>query len=385
MKIAKTTRIALFIPKFLWSLRSSIAKCAQPPYRWDTITFPRSPEGFLAAKNWKPDAVIGLFGREDLFKQAKSLKTITVNIHGGKHFHGLPQIGCDHLSTGKIAADYFLSIGFTTFAAIGFPNENPKDDLHITGFLSALNHQNCHVFDPQKKYPPYSQMKGTLIEPDDEALHRWIFSLPKPCAIFASSDMMAARVLRTAIHFDIPIPDSLSIVGVGNIEEFCLDLPIPLSSVAIPWQKIGNETIHFLSQALSGKKNKNHKILFPPLDVVVRPSSDTVCIQDKHLSDAIAFIRKNFASPISVPHILENVPIPRRSLERKFRSVLGRSPHEEIIRTRIDTAANFLAQTDLPLEEIAEKIGFCSAFRLSTEFKKLRQLSPSDYRKQFQT
>lgn len=383
MKTKKNRRIALFIPKFLWALRAAIAKFSQAPHHWDTLTFPRNPEGFLNAKKWNPDAAIGMFGRDDLFSLAQDIAPTIVNIHGGKRFHEMAQIGYDHATTGKLAAEHLLSLGFSSFGIIGFPGENPSADLRITGFLSATKHCGQNIFDPTKSYPKHPPMNGNLIEADDEKLHRWVFSLPKPCAVFASGDMMAARVLKAALHLEIEIPENLAVVGVGNIEEFCLDLPIALSSVSIPWEKIGTEAASLVSMGLERKSIRKKFVLFQPLEVAVRPSSDILSINDKHISAALRFIRANACLPISVPDVLERVPLARRAFERRFRAFLGRSPLEEIIRIRIETAAKLLLENDMTIEMIAEKTGFQSSTRLNAEFKKIRKTTPGAYRKQF--
>lgn len=382
MKTKKNRRIALFIPKFLWALRAAIAKFSQAPHHWDTLTFPRNPEGFLNAKKWNPDAAIGMFGRDDLFSLAQDIAPIIVNIHGGKRFPDMAQIGYDHATTGKLAAEHLLSLGFSSFGAIGFPGGNPSADLRITGFLSAIEQCDQDIFDPKKTYPKHPPMNGNFIEADDEKLHRWVFSLPKPCAVFASGDMMAARVLKAALHLEIEIPENLAVVGVGNIEEFCLDLPIALSSVSIPWDKIGTEAANWVCMGFERKSIRKNFLLFQPLEVVVRPSSDILCINDKHISAALRFIRANACNSISVPDVLEHVPIARRAFERRFRAFLGRSPLEEIIRIRIEAAAQLLAKSDMSIELIAEKTGFQSSTRLTAEFKKLRKIPPGAYRKQ---
>lgn len=383
MKSPSPRRIVQLIPKFAWALRSGIARFSGPPMLWDTITFERNAEGFAGAKNWRPHGAIGMLGRPDLMKRARSLGVPVVNVHGGRHYEGAAQIGCDHHAIGRIAAEHLASLGFSSFACIGFPGEDPNLDHRLGGFIDRLEGKTVQVFDPKGKYPPFPRIRGTLIEPDDEVLHAWVFSLSKPCAVFASGDLMAARVLRTCLHLTIPVPEQIAIVGVGDMPEFCLDQPIALSSVAVPWDQIGFEAGALLDRMMSGGKAPEKSILLAPIGVTVRRSSDVLAVSDRRIAEALRFIRAHACEHIGIPDILKHVPMGRRVLERKFRAALNRSPHEEILRVRLEKASQLLINTNMTLETIAGDTGFGTPARLSVEFKKRFEVSPGTYRKQF--
>jgi LacI family transcriptional regulator len=383
MKPLAPHRVALLVPKFAWALRSGIARFSGPPMLWDTITYERNDDGFAQARHWKPHGLIGMLGRADLMKRAKVLRAPFVNVHGGVYFEGAAQIGCDHRAIGRTAAEHLSSLGFSHFACIGFPMEDPNLDHRLGGYIAALDHQPVLTYDPRTSYPPCPKIRGTFIEADDGILHRWIWSLPKPCAVFASGDMLAARVLRACLHLEVPVPEQIAIVGVGDMPEFCLDLPIALSSVSVPWDQIGFEAGALLNRMMAGGKPPKSPILLAPLGVTVRRSSDVYAVADPRVADALRFIRAHACERISVPDILKKVPMGRRVLERKFRTLLNRSPHDEILRVRLEKTSKMLIHTNATLESIAEDAGFSTVARLSVEFKKRFELSPGAYRKQF--
>ena len=72
----------------------------------------------------------------------------------------------------------------------------------------------------------------------------------------------------------------------------------------------------------------------------------------------------------------------RRSLELSFRSHLGRSPHQELIRIRLDKAKTLLVGTTLPLAKIAELSGFGGPDNFSRAFRRETGISPRDHRLQ---
>jgi len=63
-----------------------------------------------------------------------------------------------------------------------------------------------------------------------------------------------------------------------------------------------------------------------------------------------------------------------------FKKEVGISLIDYLNRMRIDMSLSYLEMTDLPISEIAEKIGFQDANYFSPMFKKYMQFRPSDYR-----
>ena len=129
------------------------------------------------------------------------------------------------------------------------------------------------------------------------------------------------------------------------------------------------------------KNTKAHTILIPPSGITARRSSDALAISDTALAKAISFIRTNAARPIQVADVSAHSGLSRRALERKFETVLGRSPASELRRIRLERAKDLLATTDLPIPEVAEKSGFGSPEYLSFIFRKVLGFPPLKYRR----
>jgi LacI family transcriptional regulator len=78
--------------------------------------------------------------------------------------------------------------------------------------------------------------------------------------------------------------------------------------------------------------------------------------------------------------VLKAVPISRTLLERRFRALLGHTPHEHILRTRLARACAMLVETDLPVSLIAERTGFEHTEYLSVAFRREYGMTPTAYR-----
>lgn len=61
----------------------------------------------------------------------------------------------------------------------------------------------------------------------------------------------------------------------------------------------------------------------------------------------------------------------------------GEWPGQWLINERLEAAKEILAETNQPMEKIAEAVGFGSSHALRHHFRRLVRLSPSDYRRQF--
>ena len=63
-----------------------------------------------------------------------------------------------------------------------------------------------------------------------------------------------------------------------------------------------------------------------------------------------------------------------------FREATGLSPHRYRMRRRLDAACALLNRPDLSIAEIAERLGYCSPYEFSAQFKRHLGCPPSDYR-----
>jgi LacI family transcriptional regulator len=138
-----------------------------------------------------------------------------------------------------------------------------------------------------------------------------------------------------------------------------------------------------LDRLIVGEPPPPEPLLIPPLELSVRHSSDVLALDDPDLLAAVRFIHENSHQHISVEDVLKEVPIGRRLLERKFRSILGRSPLHEIRRARVDRAKRMLSLTDATLRQVAERSGFETIYHLCRTFRKETGQTAMQYRRQF--
>lgn len=102
----------------------------------------------------------------------------------------------------------------------------------------------------------------------------------------------------------------------------------------------------------------------------------------QYVSQAQHFIQLQYSQPIRVAAIAKRLNINRSHFYRIFRECTGVSPEEYIIDYRLQQAKKLLSDTQIPINEIAQLVGFASYSTFYTLFNRLIACSPSTYRKQ---
>jgi len=92
------------------------------------------------------------------------------------------------------------------------------------------------------------------------------------------------------------------------------------------------------------------------------------------------YIDENFSTIFLPSEVAEKCGINTRYMSRLFKKHASITPHEYIMRLKLNKAANLLLVSSLSVKDIAEMIGFIDPFHFSRNFKKIHGLSPRDYR-----
>lgn len=199
--------------------------------------------------------------------------------------------------------------------------------------------------------------------------------------VFVPEDTLGLQLTEVCRQMGIRVPEDLAIVGVDNDDVMCELAQPPLSSIAVPSEKVGYEAAAMLEHILSGKKQLRERVVLPPLGVVARQSSDVLGVSDGDVAAAVRFIRERASVPISVKEVVEQVAVGRRTLERRFQRVLGHGIWKEIRQAHLTRARLLLADTDLSITEVARQSGFTDLRQLCNTFRQETGLTPTEYRR----
>ncbi|MFJ7265602.1 GlxA family transcriptional regulator [Streptomyces sp. NPDC099050] len=104
---------------------------------------------------------------------------------------------------------------------------------------------------------------------------------------------------------------------------------------------------------------------------------------DERLSEVLAWAREHLHEPLPVAELARRAVMSKRSFARRFTAATGTTPHAWLRNLRLSSAEELLESTDLPVEEIARRVGYGSAAVLREQFVRRRGVPPRSYRRSF--
>jgi LacI family transcriptional regulator len=312
--------------------------------------------------------------REELI--GMGLPTIAIAIEA--QIPGVANILTNGRRIGTMAAEHLLDRGFRHFAYCGF------DDI----FWSVERSESFSKRVAKAAFQTYVYKQPRLAvqrlwENEQIFMADWLKSLPKPVGLMACNDDRGQQVIDACKLAGLRIPEEVAIIAVDNDELVCGLTNPPLSSIALNFVRAGYGSAELLDKLMTGKKRRRESVLVPATHIVTRQSTDILAIEDPEVVDAVRYIRQHVKEPIQVSDVTRVTSLSRRSLERRFRAIFGRSIHDEIRRVRTEQVARMLVDTNLPVSQIAFELGFPGVEHIARQFRKEKAITPLAYRKQY--
>lgn len=97
-------------------------------------------------------------------------------------------------------------------------------------------------------------------------------------------------------------------------------------------------------------------------------------------SRVIDHMRKNFGEPMGTKQLAQMSGMSVSQFERRFRRAFGSSPHQYLLRLRVNTAARALIETRETIAAIALNCGFHDHAHFCRSFRKIMRTTPSGFR-----
>jgi len=100
----------------------------------------------------------------------------------------------------------------------------------------------------------------------------------------------------------------------------------------------------------------------------------------REVTAAVQYARQHCGRNLTTTELARAAGVSERHLHRLLRSTLGLTPHELLLRTRIQSAAEALVKTSTPISEIAIQHGFCDQSAFTQQFRKRTGVTPRQFR-----
>lgn len=107
-------------------------------------------------------------------------------------------------------------------------------------------------------------------------------------------------------------------------------------------------------------------------------------LDERHLfTDTLTWLQAHLDQEVTVADLAGRAAMSPRTFARRFQASTGTTPYQWIVRERIRLAQRLLETTDLPVDAVAVKTGFCTAGNLRKHFSRAVRTSPHAYRDAF--
>lgn len=375
----KVPRIALLVETSIASGRDKLAGIARYNREhggWSLYHQPRGLElvSFETLRHWEGDGIIARIPSQEWLDVLLAKHVPVIDVLGIFPMSQIPRVMPDDAMIARLAAEHFIERGLRHFGFIGTQHEQWSERRQAAFQAEVTGHGGSFSPFITPRHETHRSWDAKM-----QSLADWLAALPKPAGVFICSDQLGPETLEACRRAEIRVPDDIALIGVDNDEALCNISQPSLSSVCPNHEHVGYEAARLLDAWLKGDVPPPETLL-PPRTVVVRQSTDILSIADEALVKAIHFIREQFHRSITVDDVARATALSRSVLQRRFRSVLGISVLDEILKTRLKHAQSLLEETKLSLVDIAERSGFKHQQYLGYVFKKRLQDTPGAYR-----
>ncbi|MCE5341774.1 MAG: AraC family transcriptional regulator [Planctomycetaceae bacterium] len=112
----------------------------------------------------------------------------------------------------------------------------------------------------------------------------------------------------------------------------------------------------------------------------ISPATDSLCASMNTYKRCRKYIDENFSTLFLPSQVAQKCSVNVRYMSRLFKQYADVTPHEYIMRLKLNKAANLLLTTNLSIKNIAQTAGFADPYHFSRNFKNFHGVSPNHYR-----
>ncbi|WP_442510686.1 substrate-binding domain-containing protein [Novipirellula sp. SH528] len=328
--------------------------------------------------------ISGMIARVDEHNIAplRGLGVPIVDVRCRHKYSGIPQVETDDQRVAELAFEHLHQRGFRQFAFCGYRGAH-YSEIRLRHFQNLTTNAGCSlsVYETagHDSQPVTSIERAGVLEV--ESMAQWLKHLAAPTGLFVCNDIRGQQVLNVCRTLNLSVPDDIAVIGVDDDDAICPLSDPPLSSVRPNAEQIGYQAAELLDAIMNGKTVGETTQYVAPTGVVQRLSTQVIAVEDRELARVCRFIREHACQGIDVGDVVEFTTLSRRQLERRFRTELGRTPHEELTAVQVARVKQLLDETSMTLEEITPLAGYSHKERLSAVFKRETGETPGEYRR----
>ena len=263
----------------------------------------------------------------------------------------------------------FSGVG-TEFFPLGILPDHSGFTLHETGYLPRNNWWSfLQVLSPFWRFYYNFENGHKVVFRDFEAE-----LTPKHIMLIPDHQLFDSVGTNPVPHFWMAFSPSRRI----NIRQ---EIPILLQPDQCEMEIIRKIIELYNNRAECSDRKRVFSLSVALLSIVLsRPEIKWQKEDSPRMEKASRFIENNYASVLSIRDTAKNAGMSHGSFIKAFKRYQGVTPVRFLMQTRIRQVADLLANTDLTIDEIAERTGFPNRAYMSRVFKKVTSIPPAQFR-----
>ena len=108
-------------------------------------------------------------------------------------------------------------------------------------------------------------------------------------------------------------------------------------------------------------------------------------LSGRRLRRVMDFIEENYEGDLSLAELAQAGGISTFHFAREFKRTTGTTPHQYLIKFRVERAKSLLKESELPLVEVSSRAGFSHQSHFTRLFRRLTGTTPRAFRHRFQS
>lgn len=142
-----------------------------------------------------------------------------------------------------------------------------------------------------------------------------------------------------------------------------------------------NEGMNVLVLALHSLQDEQaQEVVDAYLGATLAPVEVVGGLPPRRLQRVFSHIRENIARDLTVSELAQVVGMSQYYFSKLFKMSTGTTPHQYVMRQRVERAQEHLRETRTPLAEIATQVGFETQSHFTSVFRRLVGATPKHYR-----
>jgi len=336
----------------------------------ETLPVGWSGDGMLISNTARPNAL------RFMAEQAPHQPTVLIDrnrpaVEVAAHVHE------DNFAIGHLAAEHLLALGHKHFVWWTSAQGTVPDE-RLAGFREALAREGCDC--KRLEYRP-SPEKGEWLR-RREWLSSHLRDLPRPVALFAMDDQLAAEAVEMCLECGLEVPRDVAVVGVGNIELASQTSHVPITSVDHAPEEVALAGARLLDYLMAGGTAPDSPVVVPPHGLIARESSAQLAVTHPTVIQAIECLRAGLSSPFDIHGVAKVTRVSARTLYNLFRSELRCTPVDFVQREQLARAKSMLQDGETSIKELVDSCGFGTARTMNRLFLRYEGCSPKVWRQQ---